>query len=484
MRQLLFVLLCFVIICGGCGHLSLSPSSASTPLIKAKNTEPVTKPTCSPLSTRPIDDADNDAVADMCDECPKTPENVAVDSFGCPIPLFVRHSMQFASNQDAFSPEFHNTMQRLGTLLAKNPTTVIRLEGHSDSLGDEKANLELSQRRAESVKQVLTTLYAIPESRIMVTAYGESRPLVSNNTEEGRLRNRRVTMTVSGFYQSQVTHLALNKPVLLHFASARTTLERQERDTVEQLGRYLQTHPAAWAAIEGHTDSVGDAGINLSLSKQRAEFVRNILINEFSLDPRRLVAVGYGEERPMANNDTEEGRLKNRRVEIRLQKGGLAQARVLRESLADAEFPGQRYTIEVSVKECKLRLYENQDSGERKLIRTFTVATAKPGVRSPFGKGHVTKIDLNPWWHPTPGMKAAARRKGRSLAAVRPGSPRNPMGSFKIYLSHHSTIRIHGTNKPEQLGKRVSAGCIRMRNEEGKMLANLIDVGTEVVIRN
>ncbi len=482
MRQLLLIV-SVMVICGGCGHISLSPTASSLLPPGGRIASSATQQQYGQAELSRLPDSDGDTIPDHCDECPGTPANVAVDAFGCPIPLYVRQDLHFETSRDAYAPEFQDTLQRLGLLLSKNPSTTLHLEGHTDSVGDEQRNMALSERRADSVKLALTTLYDISPERIKVSAHGESRPLVSNDTEEGRKRNRRVTLTVAGFYQNTVTHLALDKPVLLHFASAEAVLDSDGNEILEQLGRHLQTHPHLWAAIEGHTDSVGDPTTNRKLSEARALAVRTMLINRFSLDPRRLVSVGYGQERPVADNTTEEGRFQNRRVEVRLQQGGVAGAKAARKELL-AQTPGQRYTIEVSVAQCTLTLYENLEDGERRLVRSYTVATAKPGVRSPFGKGHVTRIDLNPWWHPTPNMQAAARRKGGRLVSVRPGSPRNPMGDFKIHLSHADAIRIHGTNRPDQIGRRVSAGCIRMRNDEGKMLANLIDVGTEVVIKN
>jgi OOP family OmpA-OmpF porin len=66
--------------------------------------------------------------------------------------------------------------------------------------------------------------------------------------------------------------------------------------------------------VEGHTDSKGTNAYNLSLSQRRAEAVRQVLIDQFKVEPSRLSSVGYGEERPVADNKTEQGRQLNRRV--------------------------------------------------------------------------------------------------------------------------------------------------------------------------
>ena len=71
--------------------------------------------------------------------------------------------------------------------------------------------------------------------------------------------------------------------------------------------------------IAGYTDNTGDAALNLALSQKRAELVREALI-KYGVDPDMLVAKGYGEADPVANNDTPEGRLKNRRIEYHVVK--------------------------------------------------------------------------------------------------------------------------------------------------------------------
>jgi outer membrane protein OmpA-like peptidoglycan-associated protein len=78
----------------------------------------------------------------------------------------------------------------------------------------------------------------------------------------------------------------------------------------------LQANPDLKLRIEGHTDSSGDAGHNLDLSKRRAEAVRAVLVSEFKVDAGRLTAEGMGATKPVAQNDTPQGRAQNRRVEF------------------------------------------------------------------------------------------------------------------------------------------------------------------------
>jgi len=88
----------------------------------------------------------------------------------------------------------------------------------------------------------------------------------------------------------------------------------------------------------------------------------------------------------------------------------------------------------------------------------------------------VVMIIRNPWWYPT----AKTRQELHVPQAVSPENPQNEMGKCKFTLHFlsgcmNSLVRIHGTNHPASIGKRVTRGCIRMKNEDILKLADLID---------
>jgi len=87
-------------------------------------------------------------------------------------------------------------------------------------------------------------------------------------------------------------------------------------DALQEVANAVNAYPDARILIEGHTDDVGSDSYNMNLSSARANAVLTYLVETFQIDPRRLSATGYGESRPIADNTTEEGRQKNRRVEI------------------------------------------------------------------------------------------------------------------------------------------------------------------------
>lgn len=102
----------------------------------------------------------------------------------------------------------------------------------------------------------------------------------------------------------------------IHFATNKAEILPESNETLQQIGQLLQEHPQLNLLIEGHTDNTGDFDNNMELSKQRAEAVRSHLIDQYGVSKERLRSMGQGQAQPISTNDTEEGRAKNRRVEI------------------------------------------------------------------------------------------------------------------------------------------------------------------------
>lgn len=105
---------------------------------------------------------------------------------------FVTTGIQFDVNSDIIKPESGVVLKEMASILQENPTVKIKIIGHTDSDGDANANLILSQKRAIAVKNVLINFYGIDASRMETEGKGESEPVQSNNTAEGKAQNRRV----------------------------------------------------------------------------------------------------------------------------------------------------------------------------------------------------------------------------------------------------------------------------------------------------
>jgi outer membrane protein OmpA-like peptidoglycan-associated protein len=102
------------------------------------------------------------------------------------------------------------------------------------------------------------------------------------------------------------------------FDSDSHEIKSEYRQSLEQAAQAIAANPDAQFTIEGHTDNVGEASYNLELSRKRADTVKTYLVNEFSMNASQISAIGFGEEQPLVDNDSENNRQKNRRVEIRL----------------------------------------------------------------------------------------------------------------------------------------------------------------------
>lgn len=99
------------------------------------------------------------------------------------------------------------------------------------------------------------------------------------------------------------------------FATGSAEIQGGTNQNLEKLVNFLKQYPDRQVLIEGHTDNVGSATFNQTLSRQRAESVRRFLVNR-GIESSRLSVSGYGYERPVASNDTATGRQQNRRVEV------------------------------------------------------------------------------------------------------------------------------------------------------------------------
>jgi len=104
----------------------------------------------------------------------------------------VTYGITFDTNKADLKPESEGTLQEIAGVLKDNPALRVKIVGHTDSDGDEKLNLDLSGRRAVSVKDALVKSFGIDASRLETEGAGESRPLVGNDTPVNKAQNRRV----------------------------------------------------------------------------------------------------------------------------------------------------------------------------------------------------------------------------------------------------------------------------------------------------
>jgi OOP family OmpA-OmpF porin len=165
----------------GCDGVPLSPAAlvavapAPTPVLPA--------------------DSDQDGVTDDVDKCPATPTGAVVDAVGCPKKLdremVMYLDVKFAFGKSDIEGDGWSEIQKVSDFMHKYPSVKVTVEGYTDDTGPADFNQTLSRQRADAVIAVLTAK-GISASRLAPAAYGETHPIATNETTEGRRQNRRV----------------------------------------------------------------------------------------------------------------------------------------------------------------------------------------------------------------------------------------------------------------------------------------------------
>ena len=179
-------------------------------------------------------DSDIDGVYDYCDKCPDTPEeaNNSVGADGCPLdtdgdgvydyqdmcptvagakssngcPEVKREvrqllqkamtGIQFENGKATIKASSYPILNNIAQIFIDNPSYYIEVQGHSDNVGNYKANIDLSERRAQAVRDYLVKKGVSPE-HMTAHGYGPDQPIADNKTKEGRDKNRRVEFNIT-----------------------------------------------------------------------------------------------------------------------------------------------------------------------------------------------------------------------------------------------------------------------------------------------
>jgi outer membrane protein OmpA-like peptidoglycan-associated protein len=123
-------------------------------------------------------------------------EAAAIKREGNLLAISLKGDLTFDTNSATVRPGLYSEIDRIANVLYQYQQTVVRIEGHTDSRGAEEYNLNLSQRRADAVKNLLSQR-GLAANRVETVAFGESRPIATNDTEAGRQLNRRVEIKIA-----------------------------------------------------------------------------------------------------------------------------------------------------------------------------------------------------------------------------------------------------------------------------------------------
>jgi OmpA-OmpF porin, OOP family len=218
--------------------------------------------------------------------------------------------------QQPISDKLKNTFKEVAAYLRNHPERSILVNGlYGEAETNKSIFPNLGIARAQGVKRLLEE-YGCPEKQINIAAL--KSPMTNDSLMIGG-----ANYTFMDTPKADGTDLLkkLDKTITLYFDTNANslTLSEEQRAFFADLTTYLNKNPNATIAVTGHTDNKGDEAKNIQLSQDRAAFVKKYLADN-NINGNQIVPAGKGPNSPVADNATPEGRAKNRRVEIALNK--------------------------------------------------------------------------------------------------------------------------------------------------------------------
>lgn len=193
------------------------------------------------------------------------------------------------------------------------------------SLHEDRANLE---KQGASLREELKTARGRNDSlQSRLAQLGEKQAQVTAELQRRQRREQKLREIRAIFDPNEAEVLISGDELIirlygLQFPSASAEIRPENFSLLTKVQRVLREFPGQSVVIAGHTDSRGNADYNQELSTRRAEAVRQYLLANMALSADLVTAKGYGESQPIATNDTEQGRAKNRRIDVRIDLTG------------------------------------------------------------------------------------------------------------------------------------------------------------------
>jgi len=129
------------------------------------------------------------------------------------------------------------------------------------------------------------------------------------------LARKQHVMKETGVRREAMASKEVSMQLLVEFDSGKAVVKPKYNNEIKKVADFMKEYPDTAAVIEGYTDNVGKEAANVKLSQQRADSVKAYLVKKFGINSSRIKTIGYGPNKPIASNETKEGRQKNRRVQ-------------------------------------------------------------------------------------------------------------------------------------------------------------------------
>jgi OOP family OmpA-OmpF porin len=263
-----------------------SPAPAARPVQAAAPVAPPPPPL----------DSDHDGVPDSRDDCPNTPQGTAVDSHGCPLD----------SDGDGVPDNQDN---------CPNTPKGLKVDAHGCALDSD----------GDGVPDSLDNCPNTPKGST-VDAHG--CPVVDNTDSDGDGVPDRMDqcpntppgakVDANGCPLKLIEKVGIR--LELNFDTNKADIKPEFRKEIDKVASFMRQYPGTTVVIEGHTDNTGTSAYNQDLSERRAKAVAQSLVRDHGIAANRVQAVGYGETKPLASNDTAAGRAENRRVTANVEE--------------------------------------------------------------------------------------------------------------------------------------------------------------------
>ena len=227
------------------------------------------------------------------------------------------HQIAGAANVVAsFENGVENTTSEIISQVRTYQNRIQRLDGELSSRGGEMGSL---QSNIANLEQQIQQLKAENDKKVMGLETEKTRLLKQIRAEDSiramfaKVERIFTPDEASVFRQEQNVLIRLHG---LNFSVGKSTIEPNYFSLLTKAQQAIKTFPGSRVTVEGHTDSFGGDKTNQDISEARANAVREYLIANMALTPEEIKAVGFGERKPIASNETTEGRTKNRRIDI------------------------------------------------------------------------------------------------------------------------------------------------------------------------